>query len=219
VNNEAARHGQRPNRGAYPRAGRSPQLGRRYDPGIDEGQTEKSDERLGTLRGAGINVDARRVGRFIVRAGLVALAAVVVILFLAGSNKNSEISRLRTDGVPVQIKISSCLGLLGGSGSNAAGYSCRGSFTSDGHRYNEVIPGNTLHPPGTILKGVTVPGDPQLVETAARLTAERTSSRVYLLPSVLLVVLVLGGLLVRRRRTGPAGNGATPPGTEPTEGG
>ena len=54
-----------------------------------------------------------------------------------------------------------CLGLLGGSGSNAAGYSCRGTYTLDGQRYyRRAAPGPRLHRPGSTVAAVAVPGDP-----------------------------------------------------------
>ena len=62
--------------------------------------------------------------------------------------------------------MTACLGQLGGSGSNAAGYQCRGSFTIDGRHYNEIIPGTTLLPLGTTVRGVIDPGDPALISTA-----------------------------------------------------
>jgi hypothetical protein len=104
--------------------------------------------------------------------------------------------------VPVPFTVTSCLGLLGGSGSNAAGYACRGTFTLDGHRYDEPIPGNTDHPPGTVLRAVTVPGDPALVRTERDLAGEQTSAKVFVFPTVLLLVLFLliGVLLFRRRQ-------------------
>jgi hypothetical protein len=146
-------------------------------------------------------VDARRVGGVIVGLVLVALAVLTVVLFVAAAHKNTQITRLRQDGVPVAIRVSGCLGLLGGSGSNPAGYTCRGSFTLDGRRHNEAIPGDTLHPPGTMLRGVSVPGDPALVTTASALAGEHTSWRVFILPAVLLVLLVVGvGAVVLRRR-------------------
>jgi hypothetical protein len=147
-------------------------------------------------------MDVRLVGRVVLGLLLVALAVSVVIFFVAGVHKNSQITQLRQNGVPVQITVSGCLGLLGGSGSNQAGYACRGSFTVDGHRHNEPIPGNTLYPPGTTLRAVTVPGDPALVTTARILATEQTSSKVYILPAVLLVLLILlvGTLLLRRRQ-------------------
>ena len=146
-------------------------------------------------------MDVRLVGRVVLALCLVALAVTVVIFFVAGVHKNSQITSLRQHGVPVRFTVSGCLGLLGGSGSNEAGYSCRGSFTLAGHRYDEPIPGNTLHPPGTVLRAVTVPGDPALVTTARMLDGEHTSAKVFILPVVLLVVLaLLVGALLRRRR-------------------
>jgi len=146
-------------------------------------------------------VDIRRIGRLIVGLLLAGLAVLVVVLFAAGIHRNDQITRLRHQGVAVQIKVSGCLGLLGGSGSNAAGYACRGSFTLDGHRENEAIPGNIFRPPGARLRGVSVPGDPALVTTVGALAGEHPSGKVFILPTILAVVLVLclGGLVLRRR--------------------
>jgi len=159
-----------------------------------------------TLRGASAGMDVRRVGLVVGGLCLVALAVTVVIFFVAGFHKNSQIASLRQHGVPVSIRITGCMGLLGGSGSNQAGYSCRGAFTLGGHRFTESIPGNTLHDPGTILRGVSVPGDPALVTTARALAGEHTSAKVFVLPTILLVLLLvlLGavGLGLGRRRTG-----------------
>jgi hypothetical protein len=152
-------------------------------------------------------VDTRAVARVAVGLLLIGLTVLIVVLFVAGAQKNSQITRLRHHGVAVTITSSGCRGLLGGSGSNAAGYACRGSFTLDGRRYNENIPGNTLRPPGTVVRGVSVPGDPALVTTARMLAAEQASWRVYIAPTVLLVVLVGLALLVgaaARTRRRPA---------------
>lgn len=169
-----------------------------------------------TLRGAGVDVDVRRVGRVVVALCLVALAVLVVVLFVAGVHKNSQINRLRQHGVAVQVTVSGCLGLLGGSGSNPAGYACRGTFTLDGHRYSESIPGNSLRPPGTKVRAVAVSGDPPLLSTAYAVATERASASVFIVPTILLVVLVLlaGALLLRqakRRRVTPHDPSATAP--------
>jgi hypothetical protein len=162
--------------------------------------------RVGTLRGAGVEVDARRVGRVVVIASLVALAVLVVVLFAAGADKNAQITRLRQHGVRVEVTVSGCLGLLGGSGSNAAGYACNGTFTLDGHRYSDAIPGNTLYRPGTTVRAVTDPSDPGLLSTAAVVANEHPSSTVFILPACLLLVLALlvGAVLRRWRRTSRA---------------
>jgi hypothetical protein len=155
-----------------------------------------------------VDVDVRRVGRVVVGVCLVAVAVVAVVLFVAGAHKNSQINLLRRHGVPVEATVSRCLGLLGGSGSNAAGYTCKGTFTIDGHRYNEVIPGNTLYPPGARIRAVAVPGNPPLLSTTRAVESEQASWRVFILPTVLLAVLVLlVTALALRRRRGPEHSG------------
>jgi hypothetical protein len=155
-----------------------------------------------TLRGAGVEADVGRVGRVIVGLVLVALAVLVVVLFAAGADKNAQITDLRLHGVGVHITVTECRGLLGGSGSNPAGYACQGTFSFEGHRYTEAIPGDTLYAPGTKLRAVTVPQDPGLVSTPGAVASEHASWRVFILPTILLVVLVLlvGALVLRRRQ-------------------
>jgi len=159
------------------------------------------DERLAPLRGAGVAVDVRRVGAVVVGLLLVGLAVLVVVLFVAGAHKNSQIAELRDHGMPVQMTVSGCIGLLGGSGSNPVGYSCHGTIVVGGRSYDDPIPGTALYGPGQRLGGVTVAGDPALFTTPALLRTEHTSWRVYLAPAILAVVLVLavGGLVALRR--------------------
>jgi len=156
------------------------------------------------LRGARVDADARRVGRVVGGACLVALAGVTIVLFLAGAQKNSEITRLRQQGVVVEVTVSGCRGLMGGSGSNLVGYQCAGTFKLDGHRYREAIPGTSFYRPGAALRVVTVPGDPALVSTVRAVATERSSTRVFVIPAILLVLLalLLGASVLKRRRMG-----------------
>jgi hypothetical protein len=166
------------------------------------GAATSSAEPLTKLRGAGVDVDVRRVGRVVVGLSLVTLAALVIIFSIAGANNNNQINRLHHDGVPVAVTVTKCLGLIGGSGSNGAGYSCDGVFTLDGHRYTEAIPGSGFHAPRSSLRAVVVPGDPALLSPVSILATQHASGRVFILPGVLLVVLLLlvGTILYRRRR-------------------
>jgi hypothetical protein len=165
------------------------------------GDDGRASESLTTLRGAGVDVDVGRVVRVLVGLVAVTLAVLVVILFLAGVHRNDQITELHRRGVAVEVTVSGCMGLLGGSGSNAAGYQCRGSYTLDGHTYTEAIPGDTLHPPGTRLRAVAVPGDPALLSTAGAVAAEHASGRVFVLPAVLLAALVaLAAAVIARTR-------------------
>jgi hypothetical protein len=174
--------------------------------GVEVHAPDRSGEPVMTLRGAGVQADVRRVGRVAIGLSLVTLAAVAIVLLVAGFQKNAEITSLRANGVPVDVTVSKCLGLMGGSGSNLVGYDCSGTYTVDGHSYTEDIPGNTMHAPGTTLRGLTVPGDPTLFSTPAAVAAEHPSWRVFLVPTVLLVTLLVlvGALVLRRRHLGAA---------------
>ncbi|HMK62757.1 MAG TPA: hypothetical protein VK386_03975, partial [Acidimicrobiales bacterium] len=86
---------------------------------------EPSAGRVGTLRGAPVDVDLHLVGRVAAFLGVLVLAFSVIVLFLAGAHRNAQLNLLRQRGVPVTMTVTNCLELLGGSGSNGAGYSCR----------------------------------------------------------------------------------------------
>src|ERR1700728_2043273 len=72
-----------------------------------------------TLRGASVGpVDTRRVGQVVIGLCLAILATLVIVLFLSGLHKNAQISSLRQHGVVVEVRVTKCVGLIGGSGSN-----------------------------------------------------------------------------------------------------
>jgi hypothetical protein len=175
-----------------------------------------SEGRVGALRGAGVQFDGRRVAHILGGIVLATLAVLVVAFTVVGIHKNQQIDELRHHGVPVTFTVTGCLGLLGGSGSNAAGYSCHGTYVLDGHRHSERLPGSAFHAPGTRVKAVAVPGDPPLVSPVSIVDTEHSSGSVFVLPAVLLAILVLmvGGLWLRRRRGGgDRQDGATAPAT------
>jgi hypothetical protein len=136
-------------------------------------------------------------------AVLVVLLAVAVVLLVAGLNKNSQASSLRQHGVPLAVTVIGCQGLLGGSGSNAAGYSCRGTYTFDARHFEEEVPGTGLHRPGSVVRGVIVPSDPGLLSTPGEVADERASWNVFIAPVVLFVMAlgVLAVLVRTSRRT------------------
>jgi membrane protein implicated in regulation of membrane protease activity len=147
---------------------------------------------VAALRGAGVGgVDTRLLGRIVVGVVLVTLAILVVVFSLVGVHKNQQSDRLRNDGVPVTFTVSSCTGLVGGSGSNPVGYVCHGSYTLNGHTYNEQLPGNGFHRPGSTVPSVAVPGDASLVSPAAMVATEHSSTGVFVVPVILFVILAL----------------------------
>jgi hypothetical protein len=165
-----------------------------------------SSEPLTTLRGGSVSVDARRVRQVIVGLCMIALAALVIIFTIVGVNKNSQINRLHHDGVPINVTISGCSGLLGGSGSNVAGYACNATYSVHGHRYSEPLPGTSFYKPGATVHAVVVPSDPALVSPVSVESNQHASASVFIVPGVLLVVLVLLAALVLwlRRRSASA---------------
>ncbi len=167
------------------------------------GPPRSTSEPLTTLRGAGVNYNARKVGQVVVGLCLLTLAVLVVIFTVAAFHRNSQINELHHDGVPVTVTVTKCIGLMGGSGSNAAGYSCTGSFTLHGSQYTEALPGSGFRKIGSTLEATAVPNDPALVSPNSILHSEHASFSVFVLPLILLAVLVLLVaiiLLVRRRR-------------------
>ncbi len=173
-----------------------------------DGGGEPAD-RIGQLRGAGVQVDARKVGQVVIGIVLATLAVLAIVFTVVGVHTNQQDDRLHRDGVPVTFTVAGCLGLLGGSGSNAAGYSCHGSYTLDGNRYREQLPGNSFHRPGSTVAAIAVPGDPALVSPASIVATEHSSAGVFVLPAILAgVLLLLMALLLvlrHRRRAGEPG--------------
>ena len=181
------------------------------------GSTTPRDElgdRVGQLRGAGVSVDGRRVGQVAIGIVLVTLAVLAIVFTIVGIHTNQQDDRLHHDGVPVTFTVTGCLGLLGGSGSNAAGYSCRGTYTLDGKHYSGVqLPGDSFHRPGSTVAAGAVPGDPALVSPASIVATEHSSAGAFVLPAVLAAILLLlvALLLLLRRRRRPTAP-VTPPG-------
>ena len=168
---------------------------------------DPAEERLAPLRGAGVDVDTRRAAQAVVAVCLVALAVLTVVLFVAAAKKNAQQSSLAAHGVPVDVRVTACLAEMGGSGSNAAGYACTGTYVVSGAHYTEAIPGSSLLAIGSTVRGVTVPGDPGLLSTPGMVRAQPATWTVYIAPTVLLLVLLaaVALLLVRRRRGAAAG--------------
>jgi hypothetical protein len=150
-----------------------------------------------------VNYDARQVGRVVVGLCLVTLLVLVIVFTIAGVNKNDQINRLHHDGVPVNVTVTGCLGLMGGSGSNTAGYSCTGTFTVDGKSYSESLPGTSFHKPHSSVRAIVVPNDPALISPVSVVSTQHAGFSVFVLPLVLLIVLLLlcGLIVVLQRRT------------------
>ncbi len=172
--------------------------------------SEAGDGPVSTLRGAGVEADLRRTATVIGMIVLVGFMALSGVLFVVGARKNAQIEALRDHGTPVAMTVTGCLGLMGGSGSNAAGYACAGTYTVDGRRYHAGVPGIAPHTTGQKVPVLTVADDPSLVSSARLIAVEHPSGRVYVVPSLLLGTVVLAAVVamtrgVRRGRWGAWG--------------
>jgi hypothetical protein len=157
-----------------------------------------SEAPVSTLRGAGAQVDGHTVAKVVLGLVVATLAVLVVVFVIVGTDKINE---LRGQGVPVTFTVTSCQGLLGGSGSNGAGYACRGTYHLGGHTYNQSLPGTAFFAPGATVHAIAVPSDPGLVSPVTIVESEHASWKVYILPVILFVglVLIVGAIMLRRR--------------------
>jgi hypothetical protein len=154
---------------------------------------------VSNLRGA----EARQFSRtFWTIAGAilcVVLAVVITVGFLSAARDNARIERLKSHGVLVTVTVSNCVGNIGGSGSNAAGFTCRGTYQVGGVRYREVIGSKTtFSSSGSLVRGVADPVRPSTIELASAVKASSTSASKYIVPSLL--TLLLGALAFRMIR-------------------
>jgi hypothetical protein len=171
-----------------------------------EAALRRNDAPISTLRGASVRVDGRRAAQVVVGLIMATLAVLGIVFIMVGVNKNEQINELKDHGVPVTYVVSKCLGLLGGSGSNATGYACQGTYTIDSHAFYENLPGSSLYAPGDRVDAISVRSDPTLLSTPAILKSESASASVFILPAVLLGVCALLGLaaLLRHRHSSAA---------------
>ncbi len=163
------------------------------------------EETTSRLRGAGVEVDRRKAGIAVWVLLVGTVLVVAVLLAVGGAQKNSQISTLQREGVPVQVTVVTCVGQLGGSGSNAAGYNCTGRYTVNGVHYQQTIPGSQQRALASHFAGVVARHDPLLLTTPQILASEQVTWHVYVLPAILLLVaagLLVGGLLLLRRGSG-----------------
>lgn len=154
------------------------------------------------LRGAPVEFDSHRVKRIVTTVFAIALAVLVVTLFATGVRQNSQISSLKNHGVLVNVKVVTCVGELGGSGSNVSAYNCAGTFDLGGHSYDVTIAGSAFRTIGSTVQLLAATTNPRLVATRSNVRNEHASVKVFILPTLLLVVLLAAvtATVVRRRR-------------------
>ena len=153
-----------------------------------------TDEGTDYIRGAGgVTLDSRRVLVVVVGSCLAILAAIAVALGIAAVEQNARNTHLQQHGVAVDVSVTSCIGVLSGTGVTVASFNCRGTFTLGGHTYTDTIRGSTAPlATGAIVKAITDPHDPSVLSTTQSVAAAHPSWRALILPAVLLLVAVGG---------------------------
>jgi hypothetical protein len=159
------------------------------------------------LRGAEAVAVGTRV-RFVAGViGLIVVAAVLVVSFLSVSNDHARIERMKAHGIAVSVTVSNCTGNIGGSGSNGAGFTCRGSYAVGTTTFHERIGSKTtFSAPGTAVEGVVDPSHHGTVVLASAVRASKASYWGYApLTLLTLVFVALVYLFVRasRRKSSP----------------
>ena len=168
----------------------------------DPDEASDDPQRVGALRGAGVQVDAGRVGHWAAVLGLVAVMVTAGVLLVASARKNSQIDSLKANAVPVEMTVTKCLALVGGTGSSPAGFECTGTYLYEGVRHIQGIPGSANLMVGSTVHGVVASDDPGLFSTPQTIASEHASVTRVVLPGAILVVTagLCVWVVVRRRR-------------------
>jgi hypothetical protein len=197
-------------------------LQRRESAGADvavAGGVEASSERVDYIRGAaGANISSRGVARVLAGSMVVLLAILGIILTAQAAGQTARDHRLQQRGVPVEVRVTHCVGRASGTGVTDTGFTCTGTFDLDGRRYSDVIGGTTiLRSPGDTLSAVTDPHHPAILTTAAAVATAPASWKSFIAPAVVFLMLLLSaGYTWRRfRRPGmPATDIVLPSGSD-----
>jgi hypothetical protein len=154
------------------------------------------------IRGApAATIDPKKVGRVLAYVVALVLAGTGVALTVIDSSNHATASRLKHHGVPVQATVTSCVGISSGVGMGIEFYDCSGRYTLNGRTFVEPIRGNRQNlAPGSEASALAVPGDPASLALPGSVRSPGIGLSVagYLLDA--LAVLILGVLLVFRRR-------------------
>jgi hypothetical protein len=182
-------------------------------------EREPSYERVAPLRGSTPVSVGRRSWLFAGALGLVLFSAALVVSFVAITNNNSRVDRMKSRGIAVEVTVTNCAGNLGGSGSNGAGYTCSGYYTVGRVTYREPIGSMvTFAASGTRVRGVVDPSHHGTVVLASAVLTSVASRSAYLATGLLTLVLIVLTLVFLRvaRRTrsfdGPSSSETGAPG-------
>jgi hypothetical protein len=180
---------------------------------VSGSSAEPTTDRPSYIRGAGgVEGDTRQVIRVVVAVCIAVLVAWAAVLAVSTARQSSRESNLQRNGVTVGLTVTGCTGLASGSGDTVFQYTCRGTYTLDGHQFNDVLEGTiSEYPVGQQLQGVTLRSDPSLLYIAQAIHNRSFALGAYLTPIILgavAVALALGVILAWRRSRASERSGA-----------
>jgi len=157
------------------------------------------DDHATSLRGAEPASVGRKFWLLSGALGVAIVAAVLAASFISITNDNARIDRLKAHGIPVSVTVVACIGNLGGSGSNGAGFTCRGDYRVGATTYHELIGSmTTFSAPGTAVRAVADPSKHSSVVLASALRTLVASPARYVAPGLLTLVLLALALALLR---------------------
>ena len=151
--------------------------------------------------------DGRIVARAAFLAGVLALAVLVALLTAEAIAHRHRVTQLRSAGVAVEATVTGCVGNATGTGITVSFFTCTATFSTDGAdgtTHTAVVHGSSrLLAPGTALAAVVDPRDPSTLSTPGAVSGDWTAFVPAAATFAVLVGLLLGGQLVRRRPIQP----------------
>ena len=168
--------------------------------GPSEASPSAADEPAAYVRGASVAFDRRQAIRVVVGVWLGILVVLVVVLSVTAIGDTARSSRLQNSGVPVTVRVSSCVSVASGTGETVFGAMCRGTYTLAGRTQEGLVHGM----PGTLPAGATVaalvdPAHPSTLSTARSVAVGRSSWGAFVAAGVTALGSI-AWLLVSRRR-------------------
>jgi Protein of unknown function (DUF3592) len=161
------------------------------------------DEPAAYFRGASVAFDRRQAIRVMLGLWLGLLALLLVVLSVTAVSDTSRRSGLVRSGVPVTVRVTSCLAVASGTGETVSGAMCQGTYTLDGRTQAGLVHGM----PGTLPAGATVaalvdPTHPSTLSTARSVAAARSSWEAFIPAGItaLIMLVSLGAIFGRGRR-------------------
>ena len=140
-------------------------------------------------------------GYWIRLISLLVVLCIILNVTLMTHQDQARYVRLTQHGVPVNVRVLSCIGNLGGSGSTSAGYTCTVTYQASGRNYRVTLQDQAVfEKTGSTVAAVADPANATYVITRAGLPTVRTHAPWVVLGVLGLVAAALALSLRPRRR-------------------